>query len=174
MHDYQSVFESFNQKTVLIIGDVMVDAYLWGKVERISPEAPVPIVSVEKRENRLGGAANVALNIKSLGANPILCSIIGDDEKGRIFLGLLEQAEMTGMGIICDKDRKTTTKTRVISGTQHCLRIDEEVTYTVTPEQERSMIHQVDTILNEQNVDAIIFEDYDKGVISKQLISNII
>ncbi len=174
MHDYQSVFESFNQKTVLIIGDVMVDAYLWGKVERISPEAPVPIVSVEKRENRLGGAANVALNIKSLGANPILCSIIGDDEKGRIFLGLLEQAEMTGMGIICDKDRKTTTKTRVISGTQHCLRIDEEVTYTVTPEQERSMIHQVDTILNEQNVDAIIFEDYDKGVISKQLISNIV
>src|ERR1035437_862313 len=115
---FQELFDSFSNYSVLIIGDVMVDAYLWGKVERISPEAPVPIVSVEKRENRLGGAANVALNIKSLGAKPILCSIIGDDEKGRIFLNLLEEQNMSNIGIICDKTRKTTTKTRVISGNQ--------------------------------------------------------
>jgi len=145
-----------------------------GKVERISPEAPVPIVSVEKHENRLGGAANVALNIKSLGGNPILCSIIGDDEKGRIFIDLLEDQQMSNIGIICDKERKTTTKTRVISGNQHCLRIDDEITYSVSEKQEQTIIGQIETIINEQKINAIIFEDYDKGVISPNIISSVV
>lgn len=174
MEKYQELFESFSKYSVLIIGDVMVDSYMWGKVERISPEAPVPIVSVEKHENRLGGAANVALNIKSLGGNPILCSIIGDDEKGRIFIDLLEEQQMSNIGIICDKERKTTTKTRVISGNQHCLRIDDEITYTVSEKQEQTIIRQIETIINEQNIHAIIFEDYDKGVISPNIISSVV
>jgi len=174
MEKYQELFESFSKYSVLIIGDVMVDSYMWGKVERISPEAPVPIVSVEKHENRLGGAANVALNIKSLGGNPILCSIIGDDEKGRIFIDLLEEQEMSNIGIICDKERKTTTKTRIISGNQHCLRIDDEITYTVSEKQEQTIIGQIETIINEQKINAIIFEDYDKGVISPNIISSVV
>jgi rfaE bifunctional protein kinase chain/domain len=171
---FQELFDSFSNYSVLIIGDVMVDAYLWGKVERISPEAPVPIVSVERRENRLGGAANVALNIKSLGGKPILCSIIGEDEKGRIFLDLLEDQGMSNIGIICDKSRKTTTKTRVISGNQHCLRIDDEITYSVTEKQEETIIQQIYTIVNEEKINAIIFEDYDKGVISINIIKAIV
>jgi len=174
MEKYQELFESFSKYSVLIIGDVMVDSYMWGKVERISPEAPVPIVSVEKHENRLGGAANVALNIKSLGGNPILCSIIGDDEKGRIFIDLLEDQQMSNIGIICDKERKTTTKTRVISGNQHCLRIDDEITYSVSEKQEQTIIGQIETIINEQKINAIIFEDYDKGVISPNIISSVV
>ena len=174
MEKYQELFESFSKYSVLIIGDVMVDSYMWGKVERISPEAPVPIVSVEKHENRLGGAANVALNIKSLGGNPILCSIIGDDEKGRIFIDLLEEQEMSNIGIICDKERKTTTKTRIISGNQHCLRIDDEITYSVSEKQEQTIIGQIETIINEQKINAIIFEDYDKGVISPNIISSVV
>ncbi len=112
--DYIKLFESFNNLNVLIIGDVMVDSYLWGEVERISPEAPVPIVSVKKRENRLGGAANVALNIKAMGANPILCSVVGNDLKGNEFIGLLRKQEMETVGIIRSSDRITTTKFRVI------------------------------------------------------------
>ena len=152
----------------------MLDAYLWGKVERISPEAPVPIVSVERRENRLGGAANVALNIKSLGGTPILCSIIGEDEKGKIFLELLEEQNLSHIGIICDKDRKTTVKTRVISGAQHCLRIDDEVTYSATEKQQENIVRQIDSILSELKIDAIIFEDYDKGVITPSIINKIV
>ena len=174
MEKYNELFDSFSKYSVLIIGDVMVDAYLWGRVERISPEAPVPIISVDKTENRLGGAANVALNIKALGANPILCSIIGDDEKGRVFIELLEEQQMPNIGIICDSERKTTTKTRVISGNQHCLRIDDEITYSVTEKQEETIIQQVDNIITERNIDAIIFEDYDKGVLSPNVIKAII
>ncbi|MEZ5145702.1 MAG: PfkB family carbohydrate kinase [Bacteroidales bacterium] len=91
--DYTNLFDSFNNLNVLIIGDVMVDSYIWGQVNRISPEAPVPIVAVKQRENRLGGAANVALNIKALGARPILCSVVGDDQKGQSSLVCLKQRE---------------------------------------------------------------------------------
>src|ERR1035438_3979036 len=103
MHDqgnYTKLFEDFNNLNILIIGDVMIDSYLWGKVERISPEAPVPVVAVNKRENRLGGAANVALNIQALGATPILCSVIGDETKGESFSELLRKQDMTNEGII--------------------------------------------------------------------------
>ncbi|HDQ16482.1 MAG TPA: D-glycero-beta-D-manno-heptose-7-phosphate kinase, partial [Bacteroidetes bacterium] len=120
--DYTAVFASFAQKNVLIIGDVMLDAYLWGKVDRISPEAPVPIVSVHKRENRMGGAANVALNIKSLGANPILCSVIGNDDKAAEFLARMELKQMDSCGIIRSANRITTTKIRIIGNNMQMLR----------------------------------------------------
>ena len=104
------LFESFNRLNVLIIGDVMVDSYLWGHVERISPEAPVPIVSVKSRENRLGGAANVALNVKALGANPILCSVVGNDQKGGEFINLLKEQQMDTVGIVKSTSRVTTMR----------------------------------------------------------------
>ena len=111
-------FECIRNKRVLIIGDVMIDTYLWGKVERVSPEAPVPIVSEIIEESRLGGAANVALNVKALGAVPILCSVIGGDERGSLFIDLMEEQNLSDVGITVDDYRVTTQKTRVISGFQ--------------------------------------------------------
>ena len=167
-------FDEFNSKSILIIGDVMVDAYMWGDVNRISPEAPVPIISVEKRENRLGGAANVALNIKALGANPIICSVIGDDEKGRIFTSLLKKRNITGDGIYITKNRITTTKTRVISQAQHLLRVDEETSEVLQEKIEEAFLEQTIKIIETKKIDAIIFEDYDKGVITKNIIETLV
>src|SRR4051794_13007099 len=110
----REMFRYFDNLNVLIIGDVMVDSYLWGKVSRISPEAPVPIVAVAKKERRLGGAANVALNVQALGANPIMCSVIGVDAEGQAFLDLLKQQKLSQKGILKSRDRITTVKTRVM------------------------------------------------------------
>ncbi|MCK4663990.1 MAG: hypothetical protein KAT68_14070 [Bacteroidales bacterium] len=167
-------FNSFNNHNILIIGDVMVDSYLWGKVERISPEAPVPIISVVKRENRLGGAANVALNIKALGAKAIIASVIGDDEKGKIFFELLKKRNLISDGIIESKDRLTTVKHRIISNGQHLLRVDQETELAINKNIEQQFIENIIKILEEKAIDAIIFEDYDKGIITSQVIENII
>ena len=120
------LFDSFNNMKVLIVGDAMIDAYMWGKIEKQSPEAPIPIVEIEKHENRLGGAGNVARNIKSLGATPILCSVVGDDYKGKHLKELLEKEDLSTNGMFTESGRKTTIKTRVISEDKHQLRIDEE------------------------------------------------
>src|SRR5512133_3014074 len=103
-HDYKKIFEQFSRLKIMVVGDVMVDAYVFGKVERISPEAPVPVVTVEKKSNRLGGAANVALNLKSLGAEPFLCSVTGAERKGEEFMGLLADEDISGDAIIFSKD----------------------------------------------------------------------
>lgn len=168
----KETFESFNSKNILIVGDVMLDSYLWGKVNRISPEAPVPIVSVTKRENRLGGAANVALNIKALGATPIMCSVIGDDEKGRIFNDILEDSKLPAEGIVISENRKTTVKTRVISGTQHTLRVDDEDTGLINETLQRLLIDRITSILDSKKIDALIFQDYDKGVLTHAVIEH--
>jgi len=110
---YKKLFEDFSGKKILIIGDVMVDAYLWGKVERISPEAPIPIVALRKRENRLGGASNVALNIRAMGATPVLCTVIGEDEKGDRFMELLKQERIDTKHVLRSPRRITTTKFRI-------------------------------------------------------------
>ncbi|RUT79347.1 bifunctional heptose 7-phosphate kinase/heptose 1-phosphate adenyltransferase [Ancylomarina longa] len=171
--ELEQIFESFSNFNVLIIGDVMVDAYVWGKVERISPEAPVPILSCVNRENRLGGAANVALNIKSMGANPILCSVIGNDEKGKIFLDLLSEIQKEPIGITCSDHRRTTVKTRFISDNQHLIRVDEENTHELEKAIETEFILQIKNLLEKEQIHAIIFEDYDKGVITRRLIEEI-
>ncbi|NLA24769.1 MAG: D-glycero-beta-D-manno-heptose-7-phosphate kinase [Bacteroidales bacterium] len=165
--------QDFANKNILIIGDVMIDAYLWGNVERISPEAPIPIVSVNKRENRMGGAANVALNIAELGANPYLISVIGDDEKGKIFLDLLKKRNISEYGIIIDKHRKTTVKSRVISKNQHLLRVDDEISNPISEDLSNALFQKILDLNSSMKIDAIIFEDYDKGVISSGLISKI-
>ncbi|PKQ69000.1 bifunctional heptose 7-phosphate kinase/heptose 1-phosphate adenyltransferase [Labilibaculum manganireducens] len=171
--ELEQTFESFSKLNVLVIGDVMVDAYVWGKVDRISPEAPVPIVSCVKHESRLGGAANVALNIKSLGASPILCSVIGEDEKGKEFLNLLTEIEEEQYGIVVSNKRRTTVKTRFISNNQHLIRVDEEDTHELADEIETEFIDHIKSLIEKHEIHAIIFEDYDKGVITKNLIDEI-
>jgi len=144
-----------------------------GKVDRVSPEAPVPIVSDIIEENRLGGAANVALNVKSLGAVPILCSVIGGDERGNIFLDLLEEQNLSDVGITVDEYRVTTQKTRVISGFKHLLRIDEEMGNSLSMRVQNSFIEMIQNLIETGGIDAIIFQDYDKGVITPSLISKL-
>ena len=106
--NYEEVFERFKNNTILVIGDVMLDTYLIGKVDRISPEAPVPICDVYDRNFKLGGAANVALNLQRLGAHPIICSVIGDDDAGKVFMGLMEKNDLSESCIIKSVKRKTT------------------------------------------------------------------
>ncbi|MGV3706654.1 MAG: bifunctional heptose 7-phosphate kinase/heptose 1-phosphate adenyltransferase [Arcticibacter sp.] len=164
------VFSKFDTLNILIIGDVMMDSYLWGAVERISPEAPVPIISVKKRENRLGGAANVALNVQSLGATPLICSVIGNDGEGQAFLHLLEEHQLSAEGMIVAEGRPTTVKTRVIGQNQQMLRIDEETDALLHPSLRDELFGRIIGILQSTEIHAIIFEDYDKGVISEDLI----
>jgi rfaE bifunctional protein kinase chain/domain len=168
------LFEDFRKANVLIIGDVMIDAYLWGKVDRISPEAPVPIVSVTKRENRLGGAANVAINIRSLGATPILCSVIGNDLNGRTFIEILQQMKMSADGLVQSPDRPTTKKTRVIGNNYQMLRVDEEREEDISIADRKRLLDRISNILLKNSIDVIVMEDYDKGVISKSLIEQVV
>ncbi len=170
---YSTLFEDFNKLNVLIIGDVMIDAYLWGSVDRISPEAPVPIVAVSRREERLGGAANVALNIKSMGANPILCSVIGNDEKGKTFIKLLKDLEMETVGILKSKDRVTTTKFRIIGNNNHMLRVDEEDLSDLNLKDIDKLIRNLKSIIKSMKIDVIILQDYDKGIFTSRLIPKI-
>lgn len=170
----REIFKSFNNLNVLIIGDVMIDSYLWGKVNRISPEAPVPIVTVNKKERRLGGAANVALNIQALGANPILCSVIGVDNEGLAFLELLKNQKLSQKGILKCRDRITTVKTRVIGNNAQLLRVDEEVESEITSNETQQLITLISHIIQHDKIDVIIFEDYNKGLITTKLISKVV
>lgn len=167
------IFDSFNTKRVLIIGDVMVDSYIWGKVERISPEAPVPVVAVQRKENRLGGAANVALNVKALGANSVLAAVIGNDLEGDTFLKLLEQEGLSSEGIM-RLNRPTTVKTRVLGNQHQLLRIDAEDDSELATSDSIVFIERIVKFLRSERFDVIIFEDYDKGLISQNLIESIV
>jgi len=165
---------TFDQKKILIIGDVMVDAYLWGEVNRISPEAPVPVVSCSKQEYRLGGAANVALNVKTLSCEPLLCAVTGNDVDANVFKDLLKEKDITDEYIIIDSSRPTTTKTRVIGHTQHLIRVDRESTDYIDEGLEKKIMDKVFPLIENKKVDAIIFQDYNKGVITINLIREII
>ncbi len=172
--DIKDLFDSFRSMNILVIGDVMIDSYLWGKVERISPEAPVPIVAVNKREDRLGGAANVALNIQSLGANPIICSVIGNDQKADTFIELLKNQNLSDEGIIKSKNRITTIKSRFIGNNVQLLRVDEEVDDNISKEEIDILFFRIKELLETKKINAIIFEDYDKGVIQAELIEKVV
>lgn len=167
-----NIFDRFNSLNVLIIGDVMMDSYIWGKVDRISPEAPVPVVRVTKKENRLGGAANVALNVQSLGAKPIICAIIGDDAEGKEFLELMHNQKLSDQGILTIKDRPTTVKTRIIANSQQIVRVDDETVKNISSSSNSLILKKIRQIISEEKIDAIIFEDYDKGLITQDLISS--
>lgn len=169
-----SLFQKFNELNVLIIGDVMVDAYYWGKVERISPEAPVPIVAVDYSEKRLGGAANVALNIQALGANAIMCAPIGNDTSGVDFIELLNTHQLSSEGILTIENRVTTEKTRIIGNNYQMLRVDRETTDPIPKADEDAFFQVIHQIINDSKIDVIIFEDYDKGAISERLIKKVV
>ncbi len=168
--DFNKLLEEFNTKKALIVGDAMIDAYMWGAINRMSPEAPVPVVDIQKHENRLGGAANVALNLKSLGAEPILCSVIGADEKGILFKNLMQDAKLSTKGILIASERKTTVKTRVIANDKHQLRVDEEDTFAL--KQEEEFLNLVNSLLTD--IDVIILQDYNKGVLTPTVIKKVI
>lgn len=171
---YIHLFEKFQHLRVMVIGDVMVDAYLFGHVERISPEAPVPVVQVDRRISRLGGAANVALNVKSLGAEPVLCSVTGNDAKGQEFMQLLREEGISGRGIIPSTKRITTTKFRVIGNKTQMLRVDEEMTNELDQADQAAFVNAISEQLERQKIHIIIFQDYDKGVITPVIIKKII
>lgn len=171
MGNFNNLINQFENIPVLVIGDVMIDAYLFGNVERISPEAPVPIVAVNKKESRLGGAANVALNLASLGAKPILCSTIGNDAEGDELIELLNKSNINSAGILKDIDRITTVKTRVISQNHQMLRIDNENAEPLNLIQTNALVEKIEELLPQAKI--VIFEDYDKGVITESLIKSI-
>jgi len=168
------LFERINQLHVVVVGDVMLDNYWWGEVERISPEAPVPVVTLRRRESRLGGAANVALNCKALGARVTIASVIGDDSEGGVLAKLLEEKGIETSLLQRSKKRHTTTKTRVISRNQQMMRIDDEHAEELQVEEEHPFIDSVLKMLQIQKPDVLIFEDYNKGVLKENVIQRII
>jgi len=174
VNNIQQIFDSFNNLKVLIIGDVMVDAYLWGSVDRISPEAPVPIVAVKKRENRLGGAANVAINIKAMGAIPVLCSVIGNDRNGEELISLMKELNMSTDGMIQSSERVTTVKTRVIGNNHQLLRVDDEVMHDLSSKEQSAVLHVIRQLIEKEKPAVVVFEDYDKGVLNPDLIKTVV
>jgi rfaE bifunctional protein kinase chain/domain len=164
----------FQNKKILIIGDVMLDSYLFGNVERISPEAPVPIVDVIVKQYKLGGAANVAANIKNLGGTPILCSVIGNDQKGDILISLLKKLKINTEYLHKSDIRITTDKIRIIGNNHQMLRIDEEIKSELNKNQRMLFISTISEILNNDNIDCVLFQDYDKGIINEHTINLVI
>ncbi len=171
--DFKNLFQKFNGLKIAVVGDVMIDAYLVGKVTRISPEAPVPIVNLKQEEDRLGGAANVAMNLLALGASPIMCTVVGKDKYGEIMLDLFAHSGISSQGIVQSDNRITTVKTRVLGNNQQLVRIDSEQTNLLSTEEEEALVTGFMT-LSEQGLDAVIFEDYNKGVLTPNVIQRII
>lgn len=163
LDNIEGLFEGFAKLKVLVIGDVMVDGYIYGSSERISTEAPVPIVNVKKLESRLGGAANVALNIQALGGEPVLCSVIGDDENGNNFINLLHKHNISSKGVIKSESRDTNIKHRVFAGSRQMLRFDSESVQPLNNIERNTFLDQILSLL--EGVDVIVFEDYNKGTL---------
>jgi rfaE bifunctional protein kinase chain/domain len=163
---------AFRGRRIAIVGDLMVDRYYWGTVSRVSPEAPVPVVDVTAESARLGGAANVANNIQSLGGQPFLVGLVGKDHTGELLMDLMTEQGLSTSGVIVDPSRRTTIKTRVIAHDQHVVRIDYE-SKTGSPEgTTRNIIRVVEDGIRES--DAIVLEDYNKGTLTKEVIHGVI
>ena len=162
MEDFKKLFESFSSLKVGVIGDVMLDTYMWGRVDRISPEAPVPVVSIHQKEYRIGGAGNVALNCQSLGAQVSILSVTGTDTEGVILEELLESSNIDSSYLVKSSDRITTNKTRIISRNQQMMRLDNEVTNDLSTDDEKAMLEKVEAFIAAEDPDIIIFEDYSE------------
>ena len=172
--DVNALFDAFSGLNILVVGDVMIDRYILGQVKRISPEAPVPVVEWQSQEDRLGGAANVAMNIQAMGAQVLLCTLIGADEAGDALLDLMPHVHLSVKNILRSTHRKTTVKSRVLAQNQHLLRIDSEDTHDLTSDEQQLLLGQIRQILDTQEVHAILFQDYNKGVLSYPVISAIL
>ena len=169
-----NMLNRFSDLTALVVGDVMIDAYLWGNVERQSPEAPVPVLNKTGKNSRIGGAGNVARNILSLGAKVRLATVIGNDISGKYLLKLLQEKGINFDAVIEEHARTTTVKTRIIKGHEHMLRVDEETTDPISESSLDSLKAQISNQLHSGEIDVVIIEDYDKGVMSKHLAEFII
>jgi D-glycero-beta-D-manno-heptose-7-phosphate kinase len=174
MEDFKSLFESLGSLKIGVVGDVMLDTYMWGRVDRISPEAPVPIVSLTSQEMRVGGAGNVALNARSLGANVSVLSVIGNDEYGAELEQLFNGNGINTVFMVKSDQRITTNKIRVISRNQQMMRLDTEMTDDLTLADEKKLIEKAKSYIANEKPDVIIFEDYNKGTLTQNLINEII
>lgn len=172
--DLEKLFDQFSSMKVAVIGDVMLDTYWWGIVERISPEAPVPIVALSKREKRIGGAGNVALNVEQLGASVTMLTVLGDDEDGRELKNLLVEKNIDTQSILQSNRRITTNKIRIISRNQQMMRLDAEHTNDLEPRDEERLIGQIKKFISNQKPDVVILEDYNKGILTENLIKEVI
>jgi D-beta-D-heptose 7-phosphate kinase/D-beta-D-heptose 1-phosphate adenosyltransferase len=172
VENFDKLIARFSKVKILIIGDVMLDRYWWGSVSRISPEAPVPVVQLEKTSLAAGGAANVAVNVANLGAIPHLVGVIGDDEEGKYLSGALDKSNISPDLLLTLKERPTTVKTRIVAHNQHVVRIDNEKTNFLTSEQEEKLWLSIEKELNKS--DLILISDYAKGLLSKNLLTRLI
>ncbi len=172
--DLPALFRSFANLPVLVVGDVMLDNYWWGEVDRISPEAPVPVVRLKRRESRLGGAANVALNLRALGAPVVLATVVGKDAEGDRLIALAGEQGIDTSLMQQSVHRPTTTKARVMGHTQQMLRIDEEETRDLITEEEHPFIDAVLRYLQREKPAIVLFEDYNKGVLKANVIHRIL
>lgn len=165
------IFGSSDTKKIYIIGDVMLDRYLLGDVTRISPEAPVQVFDIRNSEYRLGGAANVSYNVRTLGADPFIIGVIGEDNEGKLLIDAMKKLDIDTGGLLNEKDRPTTCKTRVISDSHHLLRIDSESKSDISEDTEKNILSLLGK--NAEEIGIIILQDYNKGVLTKNLIKNI-
>ena len=172
--NFDKLFAQFEGIKVGVIGDVMLDTYWWGHVDRISPEAPVPVVALDKREYRIGGAGNVALNLVSLGAQVTALSVTGADDDGQLLNGLFEEAGIKTSYLLQSASRITTNKVRIISRNQQMMRLDSETTKDLTGADEQALLKQVEQYILEEKPQAIVLEDYNKGVLTEQVIKSVI
>ena len=172
MKDLKKIINKFNKAKILVLGDVILDEYIFGSVDRISPEAPVPVVWANKHTFTPGGAANVANNIRSLGGGVYLVGVIGKDKNANILLSELKRRKITTEGIFADPRRHTTVKTRIVAGHQQVVRVDWEHTHSLPQKLNQGIIKFIKT--NIDDFDAIIIEDYGKGVINMQLLEDLI
>lgn len=172
--DLDKLFAGFSKMKVGVIGDVMLDTYWWGNVERISPEAPVPVVAVHKREKRIGGAGNVALNVVELGASVAVLTILGDDDEGVQLKDLLREKNIDTRFILESKKRITTNKIRIISRNQHMMRLDAEQTSDIESADEEKLQNLIEKFITAERPDVILFEDYNKGILTEKIISTTI
>jgi D-glycero-beta-D-manno-heptose-7-phosphate kinase len=172
--NFKSFFNSFSNIKVAVIGDVMLDTYWWGKVDRISPEAPVPIVAIDHNEYRLGGASNVALNLCSLGAQVYMMSVTGTDEDGLLLEIMMKEKGINTDGVYKTGDRITTNKIRIISRNQQMMRLDKEVANDLNTDNEQKFITKVLENLEAVKPQLVIFEDYNKGVLTEAVITTVI
>ena len=174
MVNFEQLFQQFQTIKAGVIGDVMLDSYLWGKVERISPEAPVPIIALEQKEARIGGAGNVALNLASLGASVSMLSVTGNDEDAKQLQQLLQSKDIKTDFLLSSSKRITTNKTRIISRNQQMMRVDTETTADLGYEDENRLILALQTFIAQEKPDVIILEDYNKGVLTELVIKKTI
>lgn len=172
--DFDGLFGEFRGFRAGVIGDVMLDTYIWGRVDRISPEAPVPVVEVQRRDHRIGGAGNVALNLAALGARVSVISVMGEDEEAGRLRQLLEENRVDTSLLSGSHSRITTSKTRVISRNQHMLRMDNEMTHELAAEDEERLIGSVRRYIETSSPRVMVLEDYNKGVLTETVITEVI